>query len=130
VQISTNIREWERGRQLALASAAVTVVAAFMPWVTVFVLSVTGFDAGDGKLTALCGLFGAGLALGWWSRPRAHAVFQLVLGALVLSIGLYDLNDYAASGLYLTILAGGAWVVGSLMLVRRPQAPASPTSVA
>ena len=129
MQISTNVREWERGRQLVLASAAVAVVAAFMPWVSVFVLSVTGFDAGDGKLTALCGVIGAGLALRWWSRPRAHGLVQLGLGAVVALIGLNDLNNYAASGLYLTILAGGVWMAGSVMLVRRAQS-APPASVA
>lgn len=123
----SDVGRWQRGRQLALASAVVAVAAAFMPWLSVYVISVTGFDGGDGKITALCGLIGAGLAVAWWTRPKAHAVVQLVLGAVVALIGLNDLTNYAAIGLYLTLASGMVWVAGSVMLLRAGQQAADVT---
>lgn len=107
-----------RGRYLVIGSALVVALAAFLPWASFLRFSKTGID-GDGKVTLILAIVGAVLAWRVWGGWLA----QLALAAVVVLIGLYDLNDagnLAASGLYLTFVAGIAWVVGAVMLRARP----------
>jgi len=112
-------------------SAVVVVIAAFLPWVSVFGLSVSGIN-GDGKITLVLALIGlAALAASRGIGPvavggRAMHVTELVAGALVVVIGLADLHSVSAIGVYLTLLAGVVWVgaaiAGLLGADRRPVA--------
>jgi hypothetical protein len=107
----------------------VVAVAAFLPWASVFAFSKSGIE-GDGIVTLACAA--VGLILIW--RGRLGWIGQLVLAVIVVLIGLYDLNELgnlAAIGLYLTFLAGLAWVIGALMLrTSRSQAPVAQPDIA
>jgi hypothetical protein len=103
-----------------LAAIGLTTLAAFLPWVRVLGISVSGIK-GDGQLT----LGGAGLGIliwYWVGLKRWVSILSAVLGALVCLIGFYDLNSFAAGGLYLTVLAGGIWAIAAALSVRRPPA--------
>ena len=57
------------------------------------------------------------MTTGLFGKPRdpgkASQITLLVLAVLTALIGLLDLNGLAAIGLYLTLFAGVAWVVGA-----------------
>jgi hypothetical protein len=95
-------------------------------------ISVSGWSGGDGKITALLGLIGVILAAAWWAAGRAHAVVQIVMGVIVALVGVNDMNDFAAIGLYSTLLAGIGWVIGAVIMLRKPMeaSPLVPTSAA
>ncbi|QSR30916.1 hypothetical protein CFI00_10495 [Nocardioides sp. S5] len=106
-------------QRISAVSILVVALAAFLPWVSIFGVSVTGIQ-GDGVITlglAVAGgillalttdLFGRGKTAG-----RKSQIGMLVLSALVALIGFMDMNGAAAIGLYLTLFAGVAWVVGA-----------------
>src|SRR4051794_27045190 len=102
----------QRARNLMLLAAAVTALAAFLPWASFLGYSRSGVsNGGDGIVTLIAALIG--LALLW--QRRLGWVGQLVPAAVTLIVALYDLNEagnLAAIGLYLTFLAGAAWIVG------------------
>lgn len=104
-------------------SAIVVVIAAFLPWASLFGLSVSGIN-GDGKLTLVLALIGlAALAASRGIGPvamerRAMHITELVAGALVAVIGLVDLRSISAIGLYLTLLAGVAWAGAAVVGLR------------
>jgi hypothetical protein len=114
------LRTWER---LCAAAAVVTFVAAFLPWVSAFGISVAGIR-GDGQITVLCAVIGAAaLAASHGIGPirlgrRLVLGIQLVTAVLVTLVGLVDMADLSAIGLYLTLLAGIAWCVGVVMGIR------------
>jgi hypothetical protein len=103
-----------KARNVCVISAGVVAVAAFLPWASVFGFSKAGIE-GDGVVTLVCAV--AGLALIWGAK--LGWVGQLIPALLVVLTGLYDLDEagnLAAIGLYLTFLAGIAWVVGAFMV--------------
>ena len=125
---------------LVIAGAVVAIVAAFLPWITAtaaFVGSVSrnGLD-GDGQITIVLGVAAvvlAVVALRGHSAPLAALVIVAGLGALIAVIGVIDyvdaknrIGDLTAEerqliaisigvGLYLTIAAGIAVVVGAVL---------------
>lgn len=87
--------EMDIGMKLVLLGGAITVVAAFLPWISIdagfFSETVTGID-GDGVFTLVLG--GAAMALVYvrdWDRVTVGAV--VVLGALVALIGVVYISD-------------------------------------
>lgn len=97
----------------------VVVLAAFLPWVSIFGISAIGIE-GDGVLTLVLALAGAvilAMTTGLVGSPRtpgrASQIALLVLAVLAALIALLDMNGAAAIGLYLTLLGGIAWVVGA-----------------
>lgn len=103
-------------RWVVLLSIALTAVAAFLPWVSVLGISVSGIN-GDGQITL--GLTGLGILTWYWvGLKRWVSILSSVLGALVCFIGFYDLNSFAAGGLYLTVLAGGIWAICAALAAR------------
>ncbi|NYE36733.1 putative membrane channel-forming protein YqfA (hemolysin III family) [Nocardioides cavernae] len=105
-------------------SIVVVALAAFLPWVSIFGISVSGIR-GDGVLTLVMALLGAAalaVRLGMLEKvtvpEKASLVVSLVLGVLVALIGLLDMNGAAAVGLYLTLFGGIAWVVGAVLELR------------
>jgi hypothetical protein len=92
------------------ASAAVTIIAAFLPWVSVLGVTASGIR-GDGLITLILGILGGLVILANRAGRSGFAVSQLMLGGLVLIVGIYHANDaFAAIGVYLTLLAGLVWV--------------------
>ena len=99
----------------------VVALAAFLPWVTIFGFSVSGIE-GDGVLTLILALLGAAALAtrtGLLDRvkvpEKASLIASMVFAALVALIGFLDMNGAAAIGLYLTLFAGIAWVVGAVL---------------
>jgi hypothetical protein len=97
----------------------VVVLAAFLPWVSIFGIGAIGIE-GDGVLTLVLALVGAvilAMTTGLVGSPRtpgrASQIAMLVLAVLAALIALLDMNGAAAIGLYLTLLGGIAWVVGA-----------------
>ena len=103
-----------KARNVSIAAAGVVAIAAFLPWASFLAFSKSGIS-GDGIITLICAILG--VVLIW--RNKLGWLAQLVLALVVVLIGLYDLNqagNLAASGLYLTFLAGIAWVIGAIMM--------------
>ena len=103
-------------QRITAGAMLVVVIAAFLPWVSVFGIGVSGIR-GDGVITLLLALAGlavlavtTGLVGGERTPTRASEIAIVVLGGIVALIGLFDLNSYGAIGLYLTLLGGLAWV--------------------
>ena len=99
----------------------VVALAAFLPWVSIFGISVSGIR-GDGVITLVLALLGAaalstrtGLLDQVKVPSRAGLIASLVFAVLVTLIGFFDMNGAAAIGLYLTLFGGIAWVVGAVL---------------
>jgi len=128
-----------KNQMVAALGALAIVIGSFMDWAKVQTilgsLSVSGFDAGDGKLTAAIG--GVALLLFVFAANRSKAIVAAILGAAAFGIGLYDYNnltkklgdvndsDFARAsvgiGLYL-VIGGGALAFGA-GLAWRKEAP-------
>ncbi len=98
----------------------VVALAAFLPWVSIFGISISGIR-GDGVITLILALLGAAVLATRTGIPaqvkipeKAGLIAFIVLGVLVALIGLLDMNGAAAIGLYLTLFGGIAWVVGAV----------------
>lgn len=121
---------FSRGQMVVFAGAAVTVVGAFLPWVTIDALGISrsGIDA-DGVITLVLALVaGGGAAVRWgrWARVGVG-----VAGALTAGIGLLYVADPLAgsgvtnqlaraaispgSGLYVTALGGLVMLAGPIL---------------
>jgi hypothetical protein len=120
-----------------------TFVFAFMPWITMGPLSVSGVGgrnvggAKDGAITLTFGLIcvAAGLVRGLGKKPGglqlAVPIVTLSVGALTTLVALADIGDISdsseggflpisvGSGLYLTLVAGIAMVVVSILAIVR-----------
>lgn len=128
-----NLSSLTTPQRVTAVSILVIALAAFLPWVSIFGVSVTGIQ-GDGVITlglAVAGgillvlttdLFGRGKTDG-----RKSQIAMLVLSVLVSLIGFMDMNGAAAMGLYLTLFAGIAWVVGAAwqLSISKESSPAS-----
>lgn len=115
-------------QRICAVAIAVTVVAAFLPWVTVFgLVSVLGISR-DGSITLAIAVVGGALlffdagVVGKAREPRRGlAITQIVLGTCVALVGLVDMNGFAAISLYLTLFAGIGWLVGAIMPFQAPK---------
>jgi hypothetical protein len=106
-------------QRISAVSILVTALAAFLPWVSIFGISKLGIE-GDGVMTLILAVAGAivlavtsGVIGKLRSPGKASQITLLVLATLTALIGLIDMNGAAALGLYLTLFAGIAWVVGA-----------------
>ena len=124
-------------QRLSAGSALVTILAAFLPWVSIFGISAIGVE-GDGVITLILGIAGLGglvltagvLGVNLKVPARVADIGLLVVASLVLLIALVDMNGAAAIGLYLTLFAGMAWVAGAVwQLIVAAQGKAGPESV-
>ena len=57
----------------------------------------------------------------------AGLIASLVFAALVALIGFLDMNGAAAIGLYLTLFAGVAWVVGAILELKTAKQTVAPS---
>jgi hypothetical protein len=115
-------------QRISLASMAVVVIAAFLPWVSPFGISARGTD-GDGMVTLVLSLVGivvlvltSGVLKAKKAAGRVSQIALVAVAALVALIGLMDMNGAAAIGLYLTLFAGLAWLVGAVwqLVISKP----------
>lgn len=97
----------------------VVIVAAFLPWVSIFGISVLGIE-GDGIITLALAVAGGivfALTTSLFGRQEVPGnksqVSLLVLAALVALVALVSMSGAAAIGMYLTLFGGIAWVVGA-----------------
>lgn len=101
-------------------SAIVVVIGAFLPWASLFGVTVYGIE-GDGVISLVCALIGlaviAGNASGKLPRKLYLVVSGVTAGVSAL-VGLMDMTGVAAMGLYLTMFAGFAWIAGLVWEVR------------
>ena len=110
---------------IAGIASIVVVIAAFLPWATLFGLSVSGINAdatGDGIITLILGVVAlSGIVVSAYGR-RWAAILAAILGAAVTAVGIYDWVEISDAtllsvgvGVYLTTFAGivlvlaGAW---------------------
>lgn len=114
-----NLERLSTPQRISAVSILVVIVAAFLPWVSILGFGALGVE-GDGVITLVLGIAGAavlavttGLFGGERTPGRGSQIALLVLAVLVALVGLFDMNGAAAIGLYLTLLAGVAWVVGA-----------------
>lgn len=114
-----NISSLTTPQRVTAVSILVIALAAFLPWVSIFGVSVSGIQ-GDGVMTlglAVAGGILLGLTTDLFGRGKSDGrksqIAMLVLAVLVSLIGFMDMNGAAAMGLYLTLFAGIAWVVGA-----------------
>ena len=113
-----NLESLSAPQRVMGASMVAVLLGAFLPWVSIFGISVSGIH-GDGVITLILSL--AGLALlaftsgvvGEARTGKAPTFVLLGLAALTTLIALIDMNGAAAIGLYLTLLGGIAWIVGA-----------------
>ena len=88
--------------KVILGAAALTAVAAFLPWASAFGISVSGIR-GDGVITLILAVGGGGVVLANRTGRVTSAVIEGLLGAVVVIVALYHANDpYGAIGIYLT----------------------------
>jgi peptidoglycan/LPS O-acetylase OafA/YrhL len=106
-------------QRISAVSILVVALAAFLPWVSIFGVGVSGIQ-GDGVITLVLAIAGGVvlvLTTGVLGQPKVAGkksqIALLVLAVLVALIGLLDMNGAAAIGLYLTLFGGVAWVVGA-----------------
>jgi hypothetical protein len=114
-------------QRISAIAILITAIAAFLPWVSFFGISKLGIE-GDGVNTLILAIAGAvvlGITSGMFGQERgagkASQIALLVLAVLTALIGLLDMNVVAAIGLYLTLLAGIAWVVGAVWQLTLPK---------
>lgn len=114
-----NIGRLTTPQRISAVAILVTAIAAFLPWVSLLGFGKLGIE-GDGVMTLIFAITGAvilSVTTGLTGKPRdpgkASQISMLVLAVLTALIGLVDMNGAAAIGLYLTLLAGVAWVVGA-----------------
>lgn len=124
-------------RKTALIAAAASVISVFLPWVSLLGISVSGVNTGDGKIVLVV----AGIALvllavdaglvSWFNvSRRLVSVASLVAAALCLLIAIVDMNEFAAIGLYVLLLASIAWSVAAVQSLRNKPADAAQAATA
>lgn len=114
-----NVSHLTTPQRVSAVSILVVVIAAFLPWVSIFGISAIGVE-GDGVMTLVLAAAGGivlAVTTGIFTTPgnpgKKSQVTLLVLAVLVALVGLLDMNGAAAIGLYLTFFAGIAWIVGA-----------------
>jgi hypothetical protein len=132
---------------LLVGVAALTMIAAALPWATVLTISVAG-TAADGRLTIGCGviLAGLGVLIGVGRGALWVSITACVIGTVVTLIALADVGSVSSiarhgtaafladedvsvgGGLWLTVLAGFAALALSIVaMARRRVRPAQPS---
>ena len=114
-----NVGRLSTPQRISAVAILVTAIASFLPWVSLLGFSKLGIE-GDGVMTLILAVAGAvvlGITTGLFGKPRSPGkrsqITLLVLAVLTALIGLIDMNGAAAIGLYLTLFAGVAWIVGA-----------------
>jgi hypothetical protein len=135
-----DVREYSTvAKVLVFGSAIALVVGALLPWVRANAGFVTveqsGIDSTDGALTLVCGI--AAAVLFWVVVSQAGRLFALLAGAFALVItgynvldvnskggevvstaGVFQVEASVGLGLWISLLASIALVVGAVLALR------------
>ena len=112
-----------RGEKVALGAAALTALAAFLPWVSVGPRTVAGIE-GEGLLTLLLAAVVGGISLVRdWERVDRIAVGSLGILTIVIAALWYGSLSTeprimvlaAGIGLHLTMVGGSGMLVAVLL---------------
>lgn len=121
-------------QRISLIAILVVAVAAFFPWISIFGITAIGVE-GDGVITLLLAIAGGALlavTTGLVGAPRTPnrgtQIALVALAGVVVLIALLDMNEFAAFGLYLTLLGGIAWVVGAAWELKNGTVTAAPST--
>lgn len=96
------------GEKVAIGSAGLTVLAAFLPWVNLGIASASGIDT-DGVLTLLFGLAAIGVVvLREWEQVERIAVG--VLGGLTVLIAVMMYGNLSSVGGESSLVSVGAGI--------------------
>ena len=111
-------------QKIQASAAAVIALAAFLPWVSIFGISANGIS-GDGKITLILGLaalFGfatqTGLTGDFTLSPKVVLGISILCAAIALLVAIADMNEYAAIGLYLTLIASAVMAAAIIWQLR------------
>jgi hypothetical protein len=112
----------QNSRTIALFSFGGVIIAAFLPWAKIWILTKAGTD-GDGVITLLLGAVGAAAI---WIAANKGALLAAACALLALSVGVYDVIDVSSTarasvgiGLWLTVLASGIAALASVLRWRQ-----------
>lgn len=106
-------------RKILIGSIVSAIVGSFLPWVTVFGVTVYGVE-GDGILTLILAIIAAAVGYYWNFNKRA-AIAGAIAGLLIVLIALFSVTGAAAIGVYLTLLGGiGMLLTGTSMYRKLP----------
>lgn len=110
---------------VGIISAALLIIAAFIPWAATNDITLLGIEGKDSKITIAIGL----IALIVLSVHKIPTIVALIFGIAALSIGFYDYQKMAIAtsqmggtvgpGLYITILAANAIIICSIIDIIR-----------
>jgi hypothetical protein len=113
------------GRTIALISAVVLAVSAFLPWGGNDLVSVNGLE-GDGMLTIPLAVVVFLLML--FAKKKKGKILTIVLGIVAIAIGFMDygamseaaelISGKVGIGIYLTILSGFGILIGSALSLK------------
>lgn len=114
-----NFSRLNSAQRVSAVAIAVVILGAFLPWYSIFGISKIGVE-GDGVLTLILAVVGGAVLLvtggviGDRTAGKKSRILLIVLAALVALVALVDMNGVTAIGLYLTLFAGIAWLVGAI----------------
>lgn len=124
------------------ASAALMIVGAFGPWVTVFAGSISGTDGDrDGWVVVAAAALAAAVFYTRREHPRARAIWAMIFGGASAALTFYDRMDAQhiiggsgplgqalisiGWGLNLALLASASLVIAALVSLNQPRADAA-----
>ncbi|MBU1152299.1 hypothetical protein KJ632_05785 [Patescibacteria group bacterium] len=115
----------DAGRLVAIISAILIIIGAFLPWISTAAGSSETGISGDGIITFVAGVL---TLIFMFYRGRPH-VFALLLGVISATVGITDMimmsnamegiNGSVGIGLYFTIIAGIGIFIGTTMEILR-----------
>jgi len=128
-----NFKKLSPQQMISGGAAAVVLIAAFLPWVSLWGMNAYGIE-GDGVITlvlSIAALVILALSTELLGAPKIPTkvgnIIVLVAGGLISLVGLIDMNRAAAIGLFLTLLGGLAMVGGAVwQLILSNQASNTP----
>ena len=118
-----------RGQWIEAGAVAFGCIGLLMSWATVFIVSVSGLDTGDGKLFGV-GLVFAGACL-FWRVSGASSVAGLALiltWVALVALGIYEIGHISSthvvgvgSGLYVDTVAAVIGATASVVDLLTPE---------
>ena len=106
--------------QLTIGGGALTVISMFLPFVSLFGMSVSGISipGGEGYLWLVCGAIIAVVGI---SDKKKLNILSLILGIAVAGLGLkykIDAGELGGIGIWAMMAGGILSVVGSVKRLR------------
>lgn len=108
------------------ACAVATMLGAVLPWASIFIVSVNGFDTDYGKGVLAAAGFGGALAYSGAVKGAWNLIAPLITGGLAIWFlvklsgiktppnSFIPIHVNIGFGVYLTLLASGIWIFAAL----------------